>query len=348
MKKTILFLVLTCLVASIGNAQPLVNNPVGSVIFSKAPITSSSVTGEKSFRSSDFIYARLILNSGTIRDSLKVPRKWPPRDRYFPQFYCRYQVTIFKNNKVIHRSDNLFCQIKEEDLDKNYYDFDVLPDPLIARTAVSFTPEFELEYGRWQVPLYQSYGHISEDGTYKVRVTLSNPKKVNGGMETPQTEWTIFESEFDFNFRSSDKKVMDENRRMAANKVEKDFQNLAFQSKPLPEEWKLKSNPPAIAGFTAAKYNQMYLQYYPKDKIIKTYLDNGSGWGVTKDFNNIYPVYKYSQQWVTFFCKDEDGKCYYQTCSLRQNYEGNGKYGPVFLATFYDSNKKFVNCDKMK
>ncbi len=360
MQKTFLCLLLACSNIMFVHAQTdantpagyyLVDNPLGKIYFSNQPFTSGSTGDKRTFKSNEYIYARLKLNKGTVKEALQVAaKKQNDPLEYSPQYYFLYEIGIYKNKSQLFGNNNFsrYCLLNEADLNKDYLDFDVLPDPAVASTFIAKTDAFEIKYGKGIAPLASAIGptNFPEDGTYKIDVIIRNKGLDVWGKEKSEKEWPTFESDFDFNFSSADVPMLKDNYRKVYDKVVGQFEKNALQDKPMIEEWSLKSNPPAIEGYTAEKYNQLYLKNYPGVKIVKTYLDNGSGWEVARDNNNELPIYKYSQQWVTFFCKTAGGECYSHTCNLRKKYEGGGKYGETFLAVF-EVEKRSFNCSKL-
>ena len=74
--------------------------------------------------------------------------------------------------------------------------------------------------------------------------------------------------------------------------------------------------------------------------------ESSGGWTIHKNDLGI-PLYRYSNQFYTFFVKNtESNSCYFQRFSLRQEYNGGGTYAPTKGDITYDVN--FTECDKMK
>jgi hypothetical protein len=323
----------------------LLTNDLGKVILATTPFGKTASEGQASFKSSDFIYGRIQLNSGTIKEALKIADK----DDKHPFYYYDYDLFIYKNKKeVYHNVIWNTILLRDDELNNNYLNFDILPDPKKVNTIYSATADFCC--GKSTVPLYSSFSPqvFATEGVYKIEVLIRNSamKDQWGKAITDESKWPAFDMDFDFTFSNNDIATLKKNYEAAEEVAKEKFRTAGASAETLPDSWAAKSGTP-IAGYSASKYNQLYLKYYPGAKIIKTFMTNDGGWAVIKDNDNILPRYKYSSQWVTYFVKNAKGECYYHTCNLRQNYEGGGRYSAAFLAVF-DEEIKYLDCEKMK
>jgi hypothetical protein len=324
----------------------LIQNNLGKIILANTSFgTTTAATSQANFKSSDFIYGRIQLNSGTIKEALKIAEK----DNKHPFYYYDYDLFIYKNKKeVYHNRIWNTILLRDDELNKDYLNFDILPDPKKVSTIYSATSDFCC--GKSTVPLYSSVSPevFATEGVYKVELLIRNSaiKDQWGKAITDESKWPTFDIDFDFTFSNNDIATLKKNYEAASTVAQEKFKTAGAMAAELPDSWTAKSGAP-IAGYSAAKYNQLYVKYYPAVKIIKTYMTNDAGWSVIKDNDNILPRYKYSSQWVTYFVKNTKGECYYHTCNLRQNYEGGGRYGAAFL-TVFDEEIKYLDCEKMK
>jgi hypothetical protein len=324
----------------------LIQNNLGKIILANTSFgTTTAATSQANFKSSDFIYGRIQLNSGTIKEALKIAEK----DNKHPFYYYDYDLFIYKNKKeVYHNRIWNTILLRDDELNKDYLNFDILPDPKKVSTIYSATSDFCC--GKSTVPLYSSVSPevFATEGVYKVELLIRNSSITDqwGKAIRDESKWPTFDIDFDFTFSNSDIATLKKNYEAASTVAQEKFKTAGAMAAELPDSWSAKSGTP-MAGYSAAKYNQLYVKYYPGAKIIKTYMTNDGGWSVIKDNDNILPRYKYSSQWVTYFVKNTKGECYYHTCNLRQNYEGGGRYGAAFLAVF-DEEIKYLDCEKMK
>jgi hypothetical protein len=325
----------------------LIQNDLGKIILANTAFgtTAPATTSQASFKSSDFIYGRIQLNSGTIKEALKIAEK----DNKHPFYYYDYDLFIYKNKKeVYHNRIWNTILLRDDELNKDYLNFDILPDPKKVSSIYSATSDFCC--GKSTVPLYSSVSPevFATEGVYKVELLIRNSaiKDQWGKAITDESKWPTFDIDFDFTFNNNDIATLKKNYEAASTLAQEKFKTAGAMAAELPDSWTAKSGAP-MAGYSAAKYNQLYVKYYPAAKIIKTYMTNDGGWSLIKDNDNILPRYKYSSQWVTYFVKNSNGECYYHTCNLRQNYEGGGRYSAAFLAVF-DEEIKYLDCGKMK
>jgi hypothetical protein len=330
---------------NLDDSYSLIQNDFGKIILSNSPFGTTATTGQANFNSSEFIYGRIQLNSGTIKEALKIAVK----DSKNPFYYFDYEVYIYKNKKeVFHNLMWNTILLRDDELNNSYLNFDILPDPKKLVSIRSATSDFCC--GKASVPLFDAIKPevFESDGVYKVDIMLrnSNIKDSWGKQITDKSKWPTFEMDFDFTFSSSDIATLKKNSKAATEIAIEKFKTAGAMAAELPDSWAAKSGAP-MAGYSAAKYNQLYVKYYPTVKIIKTYMTNDGGWSVIKDNDNFLPRYKYSSQWVTYYVKNAKGECYYHTCNLRQNYEGGGRYSAAFLAVF-DEEIKYLDCGKMK
>lgn len=322
-------------------------------IFSNKKFTDGNNETTTSFKSSDHIYARLQLKNGTVKDVFKIAALTTKQ----PYYSLEYSVCVAKTaeDEEGDSRDRVGCDnrqrgshflLKESDLNKNYLDIDILPEPSKATTAMS--PFLDFSGGLSSVPLFNDVNQSTypKDGKYRVQIVIGNYVNDAWGNALPEKDWPMFDGIFDFNFTTADIALLKGNEEKARENVKNSFGLVVAKNEPMHNGWTLQSSTPGN-GYSVAKYNQEYLRYYPKAKIVKTYLKPDDGWNVVKDNDNFLPIYKYSSQWVTYFCKTPEGRCYYHTCNLRQKYEGGGTYGAKFLAVF-DSEITYVDCEKMK
>jgi hypothetical protein len=340
----------TPIVSASSNGDPNVpegyycsKNELGKIILSTKP-NNTDATGQLNFNSSQNIYGKLILNKGTIKEALQIGEK----DKTHPYYFYDYDLYIYKNKKeVFHNNIWNTILLTDDELSQNFLNFDVLPDPNAMQTIRSGSNDFCC--GKASVPLFDAIKPevFTTEGIYKVDIIIRNTSlKDNWGNPIKdQTKFPNFEVDFDFNFSNADIAKLKSNKDIANEKAKENFLTVGSKVATLPDSWTAMSGNP-MAGYSLAKYNQLYQKYYPNNKIIKTHMTSDNGWSVIKDNDNFLPRYKYSSQWVTYFVKNNKGQCYYHTCNLRQNYEGGGTYSSPFLAVFEDE-IKYIDCSKL-
>lgn len=305
--------------------KPIDNNL--KFVFSTTPFTTGQPNITNSFTSHDHIYAQM-QTSGTIKDALKIQEKDDGVNIGFKVFYEDY---------ISEKMWPLPYALSTTQINGQNLTVDIMPDISVYKAnknGVLYASTF---------PNLNDQITFPKSGTYKIGVFVSNQNVDDWGKSIYGDNIT-YAGFFDYTFTPADAATIIKEGN-AVNNILRNREKFS-DIKPMHKGWTLQSSTP-MAGYSIAKYNQDYLRFYPNVKIIKTYIAPDDGWSVIKDNDNFLPLYKYSSQWVTYFCKTNDGKCYYHTCNLRQKYEGGGTYGAKFLAVF-DSEINYVDCGSMK
>lgn len=322
----------------------LVENPLGKITFSNQPFSSSTVTSKSKFASSEFIYGRLKLNNGTVKEALKIGEKAKGSSYYS----FEYVIVVFRNKENKYNNEQIWntCLLRDADLEKNYLDFDVLPNPEKATTIISALPDFSA--GKSTAPLYGAIKPtiFSEDGIYKIDVIIRNPIIDGWGRDLAKDKWPTFEADFDFEFNSTDVAKLTKNYETATAQANYAIKNSIT---PMPKQWTEKSSTLAM-GFTQAQLISMYENHFSSKldphTVIKFHASPSNGdWTIVKNDFGI-PIYRYSNQWYTIFIKYNNGKaCFFQGFGLRQQYSGGGTYDKVIID---DQEYKMADCELMK
>lgn len=177
---------------------------IGKIIFSSKPFAALDASnGERAFKSNQLIYGQLQLNTGTIRSIFKLPAK----SNEYPLPSIDYMVEISKGDKVTSSRSVLWtsCVLTEEDAERNYLNFDVLPDPLKSTTVISALPD--MSGGKGGAPMYRSINQntFSENGTYTVEIIFTNYEiKDAWGNKLSKDKCPVISNVFDFEFNEDD------------------------------------------------------------------------------------------------------------------------------------------------
>jgi hypothetical protein len=325
-------------------ATKSITNVNGKIIFGTAPFTTPGSSSVSSFKSNQYIYGQLQLQEGSLKDIFKITEKTKQK----PYYFFSYLVEVWKNNTLINSNNNIWntCYLPDAAINKNFFNFDVLPSPDNMSTVISSLDNFTAGVGA--APLYTLIRPegFSEDGEYTVKIQFNNRVSDAWGKEIDIEKWPTIASEFTFQFNDADINNLVANsnkvRTKAANYIETAVQ-------PMPEQWKEQSSP-LVMGITQPKLIEMLRNVYANKlndyNFIKLHASNANGgWFITKNEFGV-PLYRYSSQWYTIFMKGTGGKlCFYQGFGLRQNYEGGGKY----TASFIDELPfRYISCDEMK
>ncbi len=344
-----------------GNKQPqtpvVEDNPLGTIYFSNKPFPAGgSVEGAKtSFSSNEFIYARLVLKGGTVREVLKPapPTEKLPKTTIHFGLNRQWYAEGYKNNRNEENLSSGFhnAVLNESDFDKTYFDFDLLPSIDNASTVLIGSGSND-NYRTGFVDGIYNYltNNSTEEGTYTFGVEITIPAKDFRGNDKPMTEWSKIRQEISYTFSGKDFAVIKANK----EKLEKDFagkeQRDKIANQELPEEWKLTTNRP-FAGVTELALKTMYLNRFTDKvdlKVVKIYTASPRStvvWTVVANEFGI-PTYRYANQWHNIFVRNvRTNECFFQGFKLRQQYSGSGTYSASYLEM--NDDQKFVSCEKM-
>lgn len=310
-------------------------NAVGNIYFSDKPFPAGGSTegSKKSFTSSEFIYGRLVLKSGTLRSVFK-----PSTSEKNPGMFSIGLVLSIDNKAFWSLSHSL---IPESDIDKSYWDFDVFPAPETASTVRTVE-----EFGKSSGPAEDYYQHLTNkyttEGNYKYIVKISGDRRdFRGNPKAPGVE---IKGELNFQFSGADYQKISANLK----KLNSDFSVKKADMNPLPKEWTLKSNP-LLPGLTIATVNSAYLRTVGTSsgvRVIKTYAyPAGSKTPVIYKNSLGLPVHREFQQWFMVFTKQKDNKCFYRQIIPVQYYAGGGRYSGYGVTWNNDSVP--ISCSKI-
>ncbi|MEO7924173.1 MAG: hypothetical protein ABIR30_10885 [Chitinophagaceae bacterium] len=307
----------------------------GNMYFSNQPFGSSNSNSKTSFTSSEYIYGRVEIPSGTIKEAFKIKED----DRTYPYLQC--EVTIFKGEKQVH-SDKYYLLVKDEFKSSSTLDFDILPEGPKAITLYSLVNNFSAGLGHF--PLSSGIGYAQlPDGQYKIRIKFfTETVNVYGSLQDEE-KWPTLEGEFDFKFSEDDVPRIRENARIGSDLAEEN----AFRYDKMP--W-IFSNPGKLTdpNATTAKIAAILKRDLPQRQIIKWVAEtyNGPYWHIATDDYGL-PKYKYLNPHIWMAYK-RGGKCYIGYVTLRQVYSGGGTYGPLAVAYTSTSEDKGIDCIKVK
>ncbi len=331
------------------NDSPPAQNSLGEIYYSDKPFPADgSVAGAKeSFSSNEFIYARLVLNGGTVKEVLK-PTEPDKKIKEYNVDFLLY--TIKDNNSISDLGRNFRAIINKSDLDKTYFDFDIFPSPDNAKSAFYWggNPNDGISYG-FDMYLFLTNSQTNE-GTYKILNKIRIQAVDFRGNPLPENQTQSILDSFSITFRGSDYAKIKANQEKLNNSFDANYKVQKAANEPLPAEWTAKSSP-IIGGYTTASISNLYRNSFSTPaanlKVIKLYAKSPASQGMwTTQYNDIgIPSYRYSSQWFTVFVQDtSNGACFYQGFGLRQNYSGGGTYGKVFVD---HGDSAVLTCDKL-
>lgn len=336
-----LFHVSVMVSAKNGNRTPggTVSPVDGKMSFSNQPFTGANTNTTTSFSSAEYIYGRIEVSSGTIKEVFKIKEDEKTRP------FLISEITVLKNGDVINSgySKDYFL-VKDEFKNSDHLNFDVLPDPSKATTLYSMLNDFSAGLGFNQLTSRVSNARLP-DGDYVVHFKIfTETYNVYGSLQS-QDKWPVLEGEFNFKFREDDAERILKNQEL----ISKTTIENAFRYDKLPDVF---YNPGKLTdpAATSAKIAAILKRDLPQRQILKWVAEtyNGPYWYIaTDDFG--LPKYKYFNPHIWMAYK-KDGKCYVGSLTLRQVYTGGGTYGTLQVAFTSASSvpDKGIDCDKIK
>lgn len=310
-----------------------------TVKFNNAPFITGGETGKTSFKSNEFIYARIELEK-TVKEYFKIEEPDGPNKPH---------VLIFKYSKRYTEPDGKtyadkftngdYLYVRPEDLTKNYIELDILPDPAIASDMFCMVSNFQ--GGRYTCPIY--HVRLKE---YKNNSTISYSIELVGGTTVANNSGNAslpkVSGSFDLIVDHADELFVKQNKELAIKKVQTDGDHLAslppIFSKPF------KTTDPKL---NTAKLSAILKRDYPHRKVLKMALDSEGGqlWLVSKNDLGI-PRYRHfnGKLHVAYM---EDGVCKVGSVELVESYMGGGKYAAL-TADYWSEYDRKINCALIK
>ncbi len=316
--------------------QPYENNL--KIEFFEALPNTGKENFANSFKSNSHIYARITTLSGTIKDVFKLDEKNP---------YMEMKMVIYNDEeKTIHFGNGNNATpiaLSLEQANLKTLDIDIMPHTMKYSVYKGISGK-DIYYSPF--PNMHNQKNFPKSGSYKVGFFLNSKSKDDWGKEL-DGDGIVYANIFDYDFSAKDvATIMSEQQTI----FESNKNGIRTAKKDLPAEWKLKSNPITMS-MTQAQITNLYIDRYEGGestlKVIKFFAQPSSGgWSIHKNEYGI-PLYRYSNQFYTFFVKNiKSNDCYFQRFSMRQEYNGSGTYGTTRGDITYDVN--FTECDIMK
>ncbi len=310
----------------------------GKIYFSNQPFGETNAGAKTSFSSNEFIYGRLELSGSSIKEAFKV-------QEIKSHYFLVSEVEVLKDGEPVgyHISQNNYILLSNENLDKNWLNLDILPEPAKTTTLYSMTDDFSAGYG--YIPLYKMINpdYFPSAGTYHLNVKIFSRTRDMYDREEDQDKWPFIQDGFDFTLREADIAMLKKNGKAAWEFMEGN----AFRYDKLPAVF---SNPGKLTdpNATTAKVAAILKRDLPERTILKFVAEQYSGlqWSIAKDDFGL-PRYKYFNPHIWMAYK-MDGKCYVGYVTLRQVYSGGGTYGPLEVAWTTTKDDRGIDCDKVK
>ena len=300
--------------------------PGAKMYFSDKPFGNNHDGSKTSFKSSDFIYGRIELDNQTLLDAFKMSSI---KTKYY---YLHIRLGSFKNGEQMGSKNSWeYLLIKnEEDVKKNYLNFDILPSPTAATSAMCGLEDFTSNIAGG--PLYFIINHSSfpDDGEYSIKVQLFLESFDGWGKQQDPEKWPSVKNEFKFNFSSNDIQNLKKNGEAGDELVRKN----TFRLSKLPDHFS-KPNTLGDPMLTNANIGAVLKRDLPSGNmtLLKFAVGNFTGplWQVEKnDLGLILRRYVTPDIKIAY---KFDSDCYVGYARLWQEYVGGGKYGPLIVGS---------------
>ena len=305
------------------------------ISFSNSPFTSTGANVANSFTAGQNIYGKITTAKGTIKDALKIADS---------DDGVKISFTLYDNEEetINSFSTGETFLLTAAQANSKSVTFDIIPD------LKNYTTGKQSDFTAGTFAANHTQYIFKRNGNYKVGVYVKN-EKVDDWSKPIYGKDIVFANFFDYTFSAKDAAKI-KNDQSEINDLKNEMKKNAITE--LPEQWKQKTSA-LVMGLSQDKLLQMLLGADLKSlKLIKFFASSSNGgWTAIYDQGNVIPTYRKSNQYYTVFYKivnptnSNNGKCWFQTFGLRQQYMGGGTYG---VATIDANDWHFAACEKMK
>jgi hypothetical protein len=325
MKKIISTLLFFCLAINAKSQYETMSAiPGAKMYFSDKPFTTNHEGAKTSFKSSDFIYGRIELDNQTLLDAFKMNSI---KTKYY---YLRFWVCSYKNGEQQGSKNSWeYLLIKnEDDVKKSYLNFDILPNPSTATSALCGLEDFTSNIAGGPLYFIVNQSSFPEDGEYSIQVRLFLESFDGWGKRQDFEKWPEVKDEFKFRFNSNDIQTLKKNGEAGDELVRRN----TFRLSKLPDYFSNpnKLNDPMLSN---ANISAVLKRDLPSGgmTLLKFAVGSytGSLWLTEKnDLGIILRRYVNPDIKIVYRFQDD---CYVGYARLWQEYVGGGKYGPLIV-----------------
>jgi len=327
MNKFIISICLLCLsLGAKSQYETMSAIPGAKMYFSDKPFTNGHEGSKTSFRSSDFIYGRIELDNQTLLDAFKMSSI---KTKYY---YLRFWVCSYKNGEQQGSKNSWeYLLIKnEDDVKKNYLNFDILPSPAAATSALCGLEDFTSNIAGGPLYFIVNESSFPQDGEYSIQVRLFLESYDGWGKKQDYEKWPQVKDEFKFNFNSNDIQTLKKNGEAGDERIRRN----TFRLSKLPDYF---SNPTKLSDpmLSNANIGAVLKRDLPSGgmTLLKFAVANYTGalWQTEKNELGII-LRRFVTPDVKIVYKFEND-CYVGYARLWQEYVGGGKYGPLIVGS---------------
>lgn len=317
--------------------QALAQGQKGKMYFAAGPFDSGHENSKNSFTSAEFIYGRIEADKPLKEAFNMASLKTQPL-----YLSATYKITRDDNREKFMQG-SIFLRVDNGAENKSDFNFDITPAAAQAKTTVSVLDDFSSGFmAGFFLPYADNSDYFWKNGDYKVELSIYLKSYDAWGRLDDTEKWPDITGMFTLQFDEKDiaaKIKNSEDGRTAMNTERMKIDALPdYFIKPA------KIDDPNLAP---AKVMAILKRDLPSVNIVKAVIPPFDG--VLKDIakNELGVIlYRYVRPYVRVIYK-ENGKCYLGSVSLKEDYVGGGKYGPLKYNKFWGE-EGLLDCSKIK
>lgn len=310
----------------------------GKMYFSNQPFANSHANAVSQFKSSDFIYGRIESEKGSLKESFDMSTIKTDH------LYLLATWHIVRDDGVEKFSNREFyIRMMNGAENGTTLNFDILPLAEKASTVISLLEDFSAgQRAGFFDPFLNNSDYYWRNGDYKVDVSIYLKSYNAWGQLDEIQNWPDITGSFTFHFNEKDVAVQMKNLEKGNELVKEN----SLRMDKLPDYF----NKPAKLSepeLSSANIMAILKRDLPSVNIVKAVIPPFDGVlrDVAKNELNVI-LYRYVRPYVRVIYK-ENGKCYVGSVSLREDYQGGGKYGPLRVNKFWGS-EGLLDCSLVK
>ncbi len=310
----------------------------GKMYFSSQPFASNHDAGKSGFTSADFIYGRIETDNAALKDAFNMATiKTQP---YY--LAATYRITRSDGMQKYLQQPH-YIKMENSAENNSTLNFDILPAADKAKTTICVLEDFTAgQRAGFFTPFLNNSDYYWKNGEYKVEVSLYLKSYNAWGSLEDIEKWPDITGMFTFQFDEKDVMTQMKNSEVADASVREN----SLRMDKLPDYF---SHPAKITDpdLAPGKIMSILKRDLPSVQIIKLVIPPFDGMlkDVAKNELGVI-LYRYVRPYVRVIYK-EDGKCYLGSVSLREDYLGGGKYGPLKYNKFWGT-EGLLDCSLVK
>jgi hypothetical protein len=310
----------------------------GKMYFSNQPFSANHNNAMNEFKSSDFIYGRIESDKGPLKDAFTMSTI---KTQHLYLLATYHIVRDDGREKFASRESYIKMTSGAEN--GTSLNFDILPAAEKAATIISILEDISAgQKAGFFDPFLNNSDYYWRNGAYQVDISIYLKSYNAWGQLDEIQNWPDITGTFTFHFNEKDVALQMKNLETANELVKEN----SLRMDKLPEYF---SKPAKISDpeLYSANILAILKRDLPSVNFIKAVIPpfDGQLKDIAKNDLDVI-LYRYVRPYVRVIYK-ENGKCYLGSVSLREDYLGGGKYGPLKFNKFWGSEGLF-DCSLIK